>query len=147
MTPSISAARIPDVDSRFVRTAPYSSAVFLRWDATRKLAASLSFSNTPYLILVLPTSIASNISSTPYSALLPACGENKTDFCKILPKPSISAPADRPHDGVDGGRNCQIDGKFHQKIDARRDDDEKIKRAHPVGKTGGGDGVAHQKRA
>ena len=74
MIPPISSAPIFLLLSRLSRTAPYSSAVLVTRDETRKLAFSVSPSKTPYLIFVLPMSIANSISLLLIHCVAPARG-------------------------------------------------------------------------
>ena len=61
----ISDVFIPELPIRLVKTEPYSSAVWLVWEETLKLATNSEPLNTAYLIFVLPISIASNIVYLP----------------------------------------------------------------------------------
>ena len=61
ITPVMSSFFISLVDKRLTKTEPYSSAVRFILEETRKDATKTSSLNIPYLMLVLPISIASNI--------------------------------------------------------------------------------------
>src|SRR5207248_7430711 len=73
-TPVIASRSSPASVNRFLVSTPYSSTVCSRAVVNRQLAINSSPRNTPSTVLVLPTSIVSNVPESPKPRLL-LCGK------------------------------------------------------------------------